>query len=90
MNTITLPTCEVSKYLAALLTPYLRQTDYYVKNCVLESVHTLESVTLAPGNLLVSLDMVSLFTRIPLESNLQFLESLSPKPICFAVNLLLV
>lgn len=78
VNTIGSPSYDLSKYLAGLLKPLLGHIDMNVWNSAV-LVETLGSLTLAPMDLLVSLDVVSLFTRIPLRPTLEVLTPLFPE-----------
>lgn len=78
VNTIRSPTYNISKYLASLLKPQQGPTEVYVKNSAI-LVQTLDTVTLIPNDLLVSFDVISLFTRVPLKSTIELLTSLFPE-----------
>ena len=58
------PTSAVSSYLAKILSPVVGNTDYTVKNYC-DFTDFIRGKTLDAGNELVSFDVVSLFTKIP-------------------------
>lgn len=68
-------TYQRSKYLTSLLKTLLGNTDAHVKNST-ELVETLDSLVRGPGGRLVSLDVVSLFTGVPLRETLDLLTPL--------------
>lgn len=80
VNTINPPTYAVSKFLAGLLKPYVGKTEAYVKNSA-SLVIVLDSIKLVPMDLFVSLDVVSLYTNVPLQQTLQWLEPLFPTSV---------
>ncbi|XP_046395026.1 uncharacterized protein LOC124162506 [Ischnura elegans] len=75
VSAINSPTYYVAKYLTGILTPFLGLSEHHVKNS-LEFVNTLKGIRLDPTDLMVSLDVVSLFTRVPLVDTLSLLENL--------------
>lgn len=75
VNTNGSPTYNISKYLTGLLEPSGGFTEAYVRNSTTH-IQTLDAVTLAPDDLLVSLDVVSLFTRVPLKPSIDLLTPL--------------
>ena len=60
------PTYELLKHLAQLLAPLLGQSPSVVRNSK-DFVHFITEQKLEPGEVLVSFDVVSLFTNIPTE-----------------------
>ena len=64
------PTYELSKFLASLLSPCVGLTDHHVKNSG-QFARFITSQTLADTDVLVSFDVVSLFTRVPTARALQ-------------------
>ena len=63
-NFTSSPTYAVSSYLAKILSPVVGNTDYTVKNSC-DFADFIRGKTLDAGNELVSFDVVSLFTKIP-------------------------
>lgn len=70
----------MAKHLASLLKLWLGQTDSYDKNSE-ALVQILDKVKISPGDLLVILDIVSLFTMVSLEPTLTLLVPLFPVPV---------
>ncbi|XP_062713958.1 uncharacterized protein LOC134290776 [Aedes albopictus] len=64
LSCINCPTYDLSKYLADILRHSIDQTKYNVQNSY-EFCTFINNVTLPPGYVLVSFDVVSLFTCIP-------------------------
>lgn len=77
VNTIKSPTYFISKYLAGLLKPCVGKTEAYVKNSS-ALVPALESLVWAPLALFVSLDVVSLYTNVPVQQTLDWLRPFFP------------
>lgn len=75
-NAIRTSTYEVAKYLASLLKLFLGKTDFHVKNSA-TLAQSLDEVQISSEDLLFSLDVVFLFTRVPLEPTLALLEPVS-------------
>ena len=68
------PTYNTSKHIAKILSPLVGNTDYTVRNSK-EFCASLEQVKLEQDVELVSFDVVSLFTSIPVEHAVQVAES---------------
>ena len=66
----TSPTYFLSKFLAKLLTPLIGSTSSFVRNSR-DFVSSVKSLTLEEDEVLVSFDVVSLFTTIPVNLALQ-------------------
>jgi hypothetical protein len=80
VNTIGSPTYNIAKYLTTLLKPHIGKTSSYIK----DSTHFIEKIKdlqLERDDLLVSFDVVSLFTNVPIKEVLQHIDSLFPKDI---------
>ena len=60
------PSYQLSKHLAKILTPLIGNSDSHVRNSS-EFVSFIRSVTLRPDDVLVSFDVVSLFTNVPVQ-----------------------
>jgi hypothetical protein len=73
VNCIASPTYVLAKYLAGLLSPFVGQSDHHIKNSE-TFVQKLHSIRLQDTDILVSFDVVSLFTKVPLEDTLQVLS----------------
>lgn len=61
VNTVSSPTYDISKYLERLLRPHLGHIEAFVQN---STILAIEKFGLTPQDLLVSLDVMSLFTRV--------------------------
>jgi hypothetical protein len=63
----------LAKYLAGLLSPLVGQSNYHIRN--LEAfIQKLHDIELNKADTLVSLDVVSLFNKVPLDDTLQLLS----------------
>lgn len=71
---------DVVKYLAGLLKPLVGQGKYHVKNPT-QFAGFIQSFLVALDDILVSLDVVSFFTRIPVEGTLSLLDPLFPPSV---------
>ena len=65
VTTISGPTYLLAKYLARKLKPLVGQTDSFVKDSA-SFVHKLKSWVCEPNDSMVSFDVVSLYTNIPI------------------------
>ena len=59
------PTYQISKFLSSLLTPFTNLSDCKLKNSI-EAKECLKTTNLDPREILVSFDVKSLFTSIPI------------------------
>ena len=66
IQAVNSPTYAISGYLARILSPVVGNTDYSVKNPC-EFADFIRDKTLSACEELVSLDVVSLFTKIPVD-----------------------
>ena len=67
------PTYQLSKYLAGILSQLTGNSAHHVKNAF-HFVRILESLRVQPEDLLVSFDVVSLFTNVPIVDSLEILS----------------
>lgn len=61
------PTHGVAKFLTTVLNPLAGRTSSYVRN----SSHFTKTIKLETGDRMISLDVVSLFTKVPVEEALE-------------------
>ncbi|KAG8238481.1 hypothetical protein J437_LFUL004944 [Ladona fulva] len=73
VNGINSPTYLLARYLSKLLTPLIGESNRAVKNSA-EFVTTLKQLKLDNGGMLVSFDVVSLFTKVPIQESLILIE----------------
>ena len=73
MSNTGAPTYQLSKHLSGLLSQHTGKTAHHVKNSF-HFIRILESLKIKPGNLMVSFDVVSLFTKVPVEESLTLLN----------------
>ena len=73
VSNIGAPTYQLSSYLSGLLQELVGKSEYHVTNS-LQFVQTLESIHIQPDGLMVSFDVVSLFTRVPIADSLKLLS----------------
>ena len=67
------PTYKLSQHLAGLLEQLTGTSTHHVKYSS-QFVHTLNSIRIQPGDLMVSFDIVSLFTNVPILDSLKLLS----------------
>ena len=68
------PTYRLAKDLARILTPLSGQTTYTVMNST-KFVERLQEVRIRPEDLLVSFDVTSLFTQVPIDEALEVVRA---------------
>jgi hypothetical protein len=79
VNTIGSPTYELAKYVAKILGPLVGQTDSFIKDSN-DFINIIKNEKVKPDDTLISFDVVSLFTKIPLnEAILVVKEVTDPK-----------
>ena len=66
VNTIESPTYELARYVALNLKPLLGNIDSFIKYSS-EFIKLLKRKRVEPNDILVSFDVVSIFTKIPLD-----------------------
>jgi len=72
VSNIVAPTYQLSKHLSGLFNQHTRKTAHRVKNSF-QFVGILESLKIKPRDLMVNFDVVSLFTKVPVEESLTLL-----------------
>ena len=81
VSAIGSPTYNIAKHLTTMIQPLIGQTDSYIR----DSAHFIEKIaplTVKPDDLLVSFDVVSLFTMVPIDESLQLIKNHFPEDIC--------
>jgi hypothetical protein len=73
LNNIGTPTYQLAKHLTGLLDQLTGNSTHHVKNSF-HFIKILESLRVQPGDLIVSFDIVSLFTKIPAGDSLSLLS----------------
>jgi len=69
VSNIGAPTYQISKHLSGLLNQLTGKTSHHVKKSF-HFTEILKSLQIKPGHLMVSFDVVSLFTKVPVEESL--------------------
>lgn len=80
VSAINSPTYRLAKYLTRLLQPFVGQTESFIKNSA-HFVEKLGNITLRPNDIILSFDVVSLFTMVPVDESLTHLAEIFPKGI---------
>jgi hypothetical protein len=73
VSTIGAPTYRLAKHLAGLLGSHIGSSPHHVRNST-ECVHTLGSLHVGLQDIMVSFDVVSLFTRVPIGETISLLS----------------
>jgi hypothetical protein len=73
VNTIGAPHYSLAKHLVGLLGSHIVSSPHHVKNST-EFVHTLGSLRIGPQDIMVSSDVMSLFTRVPIRETMSLLR----------------
>ena len=76
VNTIDSPTYELAKYVARILGPLVGKTDSYIKDSR-EFVELIKEEKIDSKDMLISFDVVSLFTKIPLNEAIQVIKEVA-------------
>ena len=66
VSSINSPSYNLAKHLADILTPWSGKGTSYIKNSQ-HFVERAKEIEIQPGDLLVSFDVVSLFTNVPID-----------------------
>ena len=88
VNTIGGPTYLLAKFLAAKLRPLVGQTESFVKDSA-SFIEDLKRVNLEPEDILVSFDVVSLYTCIPINEAMAVINKLTDPDTAKLVELCL-
>ncbi|XP_046405042.1 uncharacterized protein LOC124170364 [Ischnura elegans] len=70
------PTYALARYLANHLQPFIGQTGSCVKNSK-EFIEVLKQLRIADNDILVSFDVVSLFTKVPIKESVDIIKRLT-------------
>ena len=73
VSAIGSPTYNIAKHLTKLLEPYIGQTDTYIRDST-HFIEKIKDITLRPNDMLVSFDVVSLFTMVPINEALLYIR----------------
>jgi hypothetical protein len=73
VNCIASPTYSLAKYLTGLLNPLVGYSPSHIRNSE-DFIHKLNTISLKESDILVSFNVVSLLTRVPLEETLLLLQ----------------
>ena len=80
VSAIGSPTYDLAKHLTSLLQPYTGQTETYVKDST-HFIRKIKNLVLEENDRLVSFDVVSLFTKVPLNDAMEYISTIFPKDI---------
>jgi hypothetical protein len=76
VNTIGSPTYELAKHVAKILSPLVGHTDSFIKDSN-DFIKIIKNEKLKPQDTLISFDVVSLFTKIPLDEAIQIIKEVT-------------
>ena len=76
VNTIGFPTYRLAKYLANLLKPLVERTSSFVKDSA-SWIQEISNETLDENDILVSFDVVSLYTKILVTDAIETIKELT-------------
>jgi hypothetical protein len=76
VNTIGSPTYELAKHVAKILNPLVGHTDSFIKDSN-EFINIIKNEKVRPQDTLISFDVVSLFTKIPLDEAIQIVKEVT-------------
>jgi hypothetical protein len=65
VNTFGSPTYDLAKFVAKILGPLVGHSNYFIKDSN-EFVSTIKNKTIVPCDICISFNLVSLFTKTPL------------------------
>ena len=80
VSAIGSPTYKIAKHLSKLLQPFIGQTETFIKDST-HFIEKLKDIKLTPEDRLISFDVVSLFTKVPVEETLQYIKEIFPEDI---------
>jgi hypothetical protein len=76
VNTIGSPTYELAKHVAKILSPLVGHTDSFIKDSN-DFIKIIKNEKIRPQDTLISFDVVSLFTKIPLNEAIQIIKEVT-------------
>jgi hypothetical protein len=76
VNTIGSPTYELAKYVAKILSPLVGHTDSFIKDSN-DFIKIIKNEKIKPKEILISFDVVSLLTKIPLDEVIQVVNEVT-------------
>ncbi|XP_071439012.1 uncharacterized protein [Hetaerina americana] len=76
VSNIDAPTYKLAQYIARSLQPFAGRTDSSVKNST-EFIHTIKNIEVKEQDVLVSFDVISLFTNTPINDSMQLIKELT-------------
>jgi hypothetical protein len=80
VSAIGSPTHKIARYIARLIQPFVGQTETYVQDSR-HFVNIIKNMKLSETDLLVSFDVISLFTRIPISEVFPLMEQILPSDL---------
>ena len=69
------PSYSLSKHIASIISPLMGQSDSFVKNSE-HFISTIRDITVDPDDIMVSFDVCSLFTNVPIEEALKVISNM--------------
>ena len=88
MNTIGSPTYKLVKYLVGKLKHLVGHTDSFVKNST-DMVDEIKRARIKEENTLLSFDVVSLYTKIPIEEAIKTIKEITDEETTELVSVFL-
>jgi hypothetical protein len=85
VNTMLSSTYRLAGHLASRLRPFTSSTEHHIKDSA-HLIQKLQQVKAEEGDLLVSFDVKSLFTRVPVTETVQLIETMTSRPVAEAVH----
>jgi hypothetical protein len=76
VNTIGSPNYELTKHVAKILSPLVGYTDYFIKDSN-DLINIIKNEKVGPQDTLISFDVVSIFTKIPLDEAIQIVKEVT-------------
>ncbi|XP_054853995.1 uncharacterized protein LOC129342319, partial [Eublepharis macularius] len=80
VSAIGSPTYELARHLADLLQDHIGKTSSYIKDSA-DFINKISSLKLNPQDILVSFDVVSLFTKVPVKDTIALINQIFPEDV---------